>query len=472
MNKLVSRNVACLVSACLAVVSAHGQPSISAVEPIDRSEEEGTQLFRVTGSGFGDKQQGPPVLRDFGKYTFENGVRNDFQGNFFSNGQYMHDANDEPMRIWDGVGTPGGSIDRAPTAFIRDGDHRHENVGAHYRMRGGAFVGLPMAYGGNHSLDPSLRRFPRPDGNTQIYVSWWIKTEFDPYKHVEIQQTGISGNFDFGESERSRGERFVVPSGGAGGTDVDGWVIGINDDGWLEVEFDTMSNINMLAGKTLEGQATGAKAQISEDTGTIESFTSPEKYARIWETGGGSSGVRATWGLETIIVSSSTGPGDGGSVWFGADLEPQSWNLMEFMIDKSRGTAEYWVNFEKKGSFSFDPSVAEHPESSPTLQLLGQNSGDFGLNTFEISEPYMDSTWQRVIVADSKNLEEATTYELQRPLSWSENSIEFAFTQGQLPAVDNTYYVFIFDRNGSKNPEGYPLEVVSPPNPPSIESVE
>ena len=472
MNTLGFRKVVCLLTACFALASAHGQPNISAVEPIDRSEEEGTQFFRVTGSGFGAKQQGPPVLHDFGTYTFENGTRNNFQGNFFSNGQYMHDANNEPMRVWDGVGTPGGNIDRAPTAFIRGGDLRHKDVGAHYRMRGGAFVGLPMAYGGNHDLDPASRRFARPDGNTQIYVSWWIRTQFDPQKHVEIQQTGISGNFDFGESDLTRGERFVVPGGGAQGIDVDGWVIGINDKGWLEVEFDTMSNIYRLAGHTLIGQSTGAKAYISEDSGTINSFTSPEKFARIWETGGGSSGLRATWGLNSVYVSGKTGPTDGNGDNFRPDLKPQAWNLMELMIDKSRGTAEYWVNFEKKGSFSFDPIVAEHAESSPTLQLVGQNTGDFGLNTFEISETYMDSTWQRVIVADSKNLDSATSYELQRPLSWSENSIEFSFTQGQLPKDNDRYYLFIFDRNGVKNPEGHPLKVVPPPNPPSIESVQ
>lgn len=472
MNTLASRKTACLLSACFAVASAYGQPSISDVAPIDRSEAEDTQLFRVTGSGFGNKQQGPPVLHDFGTYTFENGVRNDFQGNFFSHEQYMHDANDEPMRIWDGVGTPGGAIDRAPTAFIRNGDHRHKTVGAHYRMRGGAFVGLPMAYGGDHNLDPAMRRYSRPDGNTQIYVSWWIRTQFDPQKHIEIQQTDISGNFDFGKSELTRGERFVVPGGGAGGMDVDGWVIGINDDGWLEVEFDTKSNVTLLAGKTLIGQATGAEASISEDSGTIKTYTSPEKYARIWETGGGNRGLRASWTLNSIYVTSKTGPGNGGSNDFRADLEPQAWNLMEYMIDKSRGTAEYWVNFEKQGSFSFDPSVAEHPESSPTLQMVGQNTGTFGLNTFEISEPYMDSTWQRVIVADSKNLESATSYELQRPLSWSEKSIEFAFTQGQLPEDDNTYYVFVFDRNGLKNPKGYPLYVSSAPNPPASVEVQ
>ena len=471
MNTLGFRKIACLLSACF-FATAYGQPKISAVEPVDRAVEEGTQFFRVTGSGFGDKQQGPPVLHDFGTYTFENGERNDFQGNFFSHEQYMHDANDEPMRIWDGVGTPGGAIDRAPTAFIRDGDHRHQAVGAHYRMRGGAFIGLPMAYGGDHNLDPDLRRFARPDGNTQIYVSWWIRTEFHPNRHVKIKPTGIDGNFDFGESELTRGERFVVPGGGAQGIDVDGWVIGINDDGWLEVEFDTMSNLLRLAGKTLVGQSTGAEAYISEDTGTIDSFTSPEKYARIWETGGGNSGIRASWALNRIYVASSTGPGDGGNDDFRPDLKPQAWNLMEFMIDKSRGTAEYWVNFEKKGSFSFDPSVVEHFESSPTLQLVGQNTGDFGLNTFEISEPYMDSSWQRVIVADSKNLESATSYELQRPISWSQNRMEFAFTRGQLSTDDNTYYLFIFDRSGVKNPEGHPFRVVSPPNPPAIESVQ
>uniref|UniRef100_UPI0025FEF059 hypothetical protein n=1 Tax=uncultured Halovibrio sp. TaxID=985049 RepID=UPI0025FEF059 len=320
--------------------------------------------------------------------------------------------------------------------------------------------------------DPDLRRFARPDGNTQIYVSWWIRTEFHPNRHVKIKPTGIDGNFDFGESELTRGERFVVPGGGAQGIDVDGWVIGINDDGWLEVEFDTMSNLLRLAGKTLVGQSTGAEAYISEDTGTIDSFTSPEKYARIWETGGGNSGIRASWALNRIYVASSTGPGDGGNDDFRPDLKPQAWNLMEFMIDKSRGTAEYWVNFEKKGSFSFDPSVVEHFESSPTLQLVGQNTGDFGLNTFEISEPYMDSSWQRVIVADSKNLESATSYELQRPISWSQNRMEFAFTRGQLSTDDNTYYLFIFDRSGVKNPEGHPFRVVSPPNPPAIESVQ
>jgi len=246
-----------------------------------------------------------------------------------------------------------------------------------------------------------------------------------------------------------------IPGGGASGIDVDGWVVGIrdgegsseNDDGRVEVEFDTRSNVGRIAGETLIGQETGAEIQIpeDEDVANIERFVSPNKLLRIWGSGGHT--ISMAWGVGVVSLEDS--------VWYPAKPDPQEWNLLETVIDVEEGCIEAWVNFGKRVEFRFDPAAVE-TDNSPTMQLLGMHTGNFGFNTFRVSEVYQDRSVQRVVVADADTLAQSTHYELQRPTGWSAETVRFALTDGQLP-MDEQLYVFVFDDWGQVNEPGYPI---------------
>lgn len=442
-------------------------PTISSVDQTGKTDN-GDPVFEVQGRNFGSKDQGPAVLYDFVNETYENGTLNPFNGTFYDNEQDLHTAYPERDRIYDGMSIPEeeqneygvSRQDKSPAQYISDESeqpHRHDGVDAHYRLRNGSFIGLPMAYGGNHeSTDPDMeRRYERPENENQIYVAWWLRPEFGLQSHAVFQPASFEGDIDFGDSKRDRGERFVIPEGGAGGIDVDGWVIGIrdgtgtspNDDGRVEVEFDTRSNVNRIAGKTLVGQKTGAKIDIpeDEDTADIERFVSPNKLLRIWGSGGRT--ISMAWGVNVVKLEES--------VWHSFEPNPQEWNLLETVIDVETGFLEAWVNFEKCAEFTFDPKDVE-TDNSPTMQLLGMHTGTFGFNTFRISEVYQDKSAQRVVIADAETLAEATHYELQRPTEWSNDRLRFALSDGQLP-TDQQLYAFVFDDQNQVNKQGHPI---------------
>lgn len=498
---MVQRNhhaIAVLFLALLGVPqTAWVEPRVTAVEPVEGVNDNGAAVYEVSGTDFGAKDQAPAVLYDFVTRAHENGQLNPFYDDFFtgenpdffSQGQQvfdLHKANDQLQRIYDGVATPeewdgelGTSLDRNPAQFVRDEPgagtrlHRHAGVDAHYRFRNGSFLGLPMAYGGNHEgTRPDMeRRFERPDGKKQLYIAWWMRPAFDPKTHWRIRPIdpdspgetldpqALKERFDLGESKRDRGERFRIPSGGPGGRDVEGWLIGVrdgdpsdssyNDDGWLEIELVDKTNIERGEGETLVGLDSGGKLKLP-DSESMARFIVPEKYMRAWDSGGRD--FSFAWGVNGVAL------GNAARGSFRARPEPQGWNLFEFVADMEAGYFQVWLNFEQVAEFEFDPSDVA-TENSPTMQMIGMNTGDFGFQTFRVSEIYQDSTVQRVILADAPRLDKATHYELQRPLSWSSDGLRFARVTGQLRQhlEGATAYVYVFDEDGQRNQEGHPV---------------
>ena len=364
---------------------ASATPEVTSVVRLDGESDHGDAIYKVSGIGFDSKSQGPAVLYDFVSETYENGNLNTFNSDFYEDGQDLHTAYDEIDRIYDGMSIPEedqqqfglNRQDKAPAQFISDESeqpNRHAGVDAHYRMRDGAYIGLPMAYGGNHEgTDPDMeRRYERPDAKKQLYVAWWMRPTFDPLGHTCFKPESIEGDLDYGDSKRDRGERFVIPNGGAGGIDVDGWVIGRREgnktdscseagDRWIEVEFDTKSNVYRAAGKTLIGQESGAEVTLSADTSNIKKFTTPNKYMRAWDSGARNYGF--VWTPSSIkITGKANNNTSKWTKWHDAKVKPQQWNLFESVTDMEEGVVEVWFNFEKKFEFEFDPQdIAAFP---------------------------------------------------------------------------------------------------------------
>lgn len=443
-------------------------PTVDSVTQLD-ADDHGDPVFEVQGGGFGTKDQGPAVLYDFVDEAYENGNLNPFHGESLDNGQAMHTTQDDLQRVYDGASGPEplGSQNKPPAKYISDEteqSHRHDGVDAHYRFRDGSYIGLPMAYGGTHEgTAPDMeRRYERPDGKKQLYLAWWMRPTFDPMNHYVIETGAVDGTFDFGDSKRDRGERIRIPGAAPSGWEQDdwtGWIIGIrdgegtsdNDDGRIEIEFDRGSNPNLLEGETIVGQESGATAEIPEDS-DIDTFVSPQKLMRAWDSGG-----RTFGGFMTI--NSMHGKGNYPRLyWDQAGVpNPQEWNLLEYVVDIEEGWAKARVNFEVRRRAEWDPELTATP-NSPTMQLIGMHTGDFGFNTFRISEVYQDSSVQRVVVADAETLEDASHYELQRPTEWSDGRVCFALNDGQLPTGD-LLYVFVFDDQGQVNETGYPMTI-------------
>jgi hypothetical protein len=74
-----------------------------------------------------------------------------------------------------------------------------------------------------------------------------------------------------------------------------------------------------------------------------------------------------------------------------------------------------------------------------------------------LSEIYVDSTQARVVVGDSPRLVAVTHFELQPPISWSEEQIEIEVHRGSFLAGERAY-LYVVDRDGVHNLEGYPID--------------
>ncbi len=70
----------------------------------------------------------------------------------------------------------------------------------------------------------------------------------------------------------------------------------------------------------------------------------------------------------------------------------------------------------------------------------------------------MDNTLQRVILANSSILSEATHAEIQLPDSWNDTNISFKLNLGSFKnGNNNSLYLFVFDNDGITNTAGIQL---------------
>ena len=75
---------------------------------------------------------------------------------------------------------------------------------------------------------------------------------------------------------------------------------------------------------------------------------------------------------------------------------------------------------------------------------------------------YVDTTWSRVVLADSADYSAASVVEPQIPSAWSDASITAQANLGRL-TCPATAYLFVFDASGSRNAEGFPVEILCEP---------
>ncbi len=454
-----------------------GTPSISSVT------DNGDGTITIQGSGFGLKDQAAPVLYDFVTHAYENGQENTFQSTFFTDNQTLHDGENEPDRIWDGVASPNASVPRDPVRYrTTSSNTRHINVDAYYEIRKGSFVGLPIAYGGDHDNQPGDVRFDRPDGEKQLYVAWWLWVNTDPHNLYVMYVENVTGTFQEGDAFR-RGEEVIITEAAAQARDVKGWIHSYNSTaGAIIFEIDTTAdeslygdpNIYAADGSSFTAQSSGTTGNlidndINDDGESFWRPISPHKYARFWESGGGSSGLRGTLSVGTGLYLSDRNTGLENNFYSSTPIElnPLSWTLVEVMMDKgdvdtsTPGKVEVRTNGDLIFSADdIDPAIMEQDSSSPTMQLIGQNTprppdgfDNFPGLDFRISEVVQDKTWQRVVLADASTLSAATHYEIQRPTAWSDGEIVAEKIEGTLSGASQLY-AFVFNRDGSYNETG------------------
>jgi hypothetical protein len=168
---------------------------------------------------------------------------------------------------------------------------------------------------------------------------------------------------------------------------------------------------------------------------------------------------------------------NGHNAWWGAAVNPMAgkWSKVEIAFkatDQNDGYITVWENGKKVMAYS--GPTDNYPTKLRTIGVggYGRMQG-YTTNWRYFDDVYVDTTLQRVVLADKPVLSQATIIELQVPVAWSDGSITAIvnlgkFTQGQVA------YLIVVDASGTPTATGFQVTAAGTalaPSPPSSVSV-
>lgn len=442
LQNCMLRKGASVVALCTFSLVVQSNPVVTDVT-VEGGEPKHGEMIKLRGAGFGVKQQAAPLFVDYVEEVYVNGVIRDAYSSF-QDGQAIRPASSDSNSLW------AAATSVTPVRYVRTGSQRHRFDVARYHFSGeDSWLGRPVAYGG-------VDGWSTPKDNPQLYVSWWVKVDYNSAFYWRISPRYIEGDFVPGEKVSSQ-------------SNMSGIFIGVDKEGLLNFEFDGQRNANNLRNVTFVGSKSNAKVVFPEEFrgGSGYGFETPgTKQLRVWDDPN-SLGIRASLSQTDFYVGSSQNRDySSNMVYQFRDMNSSRWHHFEVELDVEAGTLKSWFNGELGGIAKFDPRAAALGKYSPTIALIGNNAKQDQLQNMYISEIYMDKSIQRVIIGDSDSYSGLSHYEVQRPVSWSDGAIDFAFNLGSLDFSEGLY-VYVFDSNGVPNQKGFPLCIgVECPSPP------
>lgn len=431
-SHIAGRNLSRLFGLALFTViasQAASEPVISQVSfPEISTVEQGTKVS-ILGSGFGTKEIAAPVLIDYVDTSYEYGVENDLNSNLADMSLVPTTFGGDKNAVW--------ATSKGDFLYTTQGQHRHPSAGASYFFEGkNTWIGRPVSYGGSSGWDT-------PVDNSQLYVSWWYKNKYHSTWYWRFSPEGQVGQFEVDE------ELFIE---GQEANKSQGVYVGIDDDGLHNAVLYNHRNTNDLRNVRIQGVSSGAETIFPEESrnGSGFGFEMPgSKLARVWDDPNGSDGIRSSVALHDGYASTA-------KMYYSLALEKNEWVHLEYEIDTEEGVLRLHENGRLLGEENFSPDAVYQGKYSPTLALLGTNGKQLKMQESWISEVYMDSSLQRVVIGNAPKYQDVTHREIQRPTDWSANEIEIALYLGAL-SFSQDLYVYVFDRDGVANSDGVPL---------------
>jgi len=255
-----------------------------------------------------------------------------------------------------------------------------------------------------------------------------------------------------------------------------GTYAGTGEQGMLAMAFDQRyGGAPSLVGKKIIGTQSGAVTYFPEQfigSGDSGYLFAGSKLARIWDDPKGSAGIRSSVAVHDFYVLPSREGYEIAKVYDSLELPPNQWVHLEYLLDTAKGVVKMYADGRLRGEAKFDPTAIYNGKYSPTLSLIGTNGRLPSVQVSEISEIYIDKSWQRVVIGNAPRYSEVTRSEVQRPIQWADTEIDVALNLGALDSSTGAY-LYVFDRDNNVNENGVPLcDVVdcgSPPAPVSLD---
>jgi hypothetical protein len=403
-------------------------------------------IVSLRGKGFGVKENPAPLLWVFGADVRQNGVA-------VSVSDYKIGAplGASGRNIW-------GRVDESVT--VSD-VVRYPELGYSYFVGNVGTLGSPLVFGGEN-----------PPYADYIYFSFRVKPLEKWHRFRNSDFFNLSGRFDMGPSRYEAGERVLVRS--PDGSSTTGGRIIYLDPETRRVTFDTEEGwgSSQLHNASVTGVNSGAFMVLKTDE--HYAFSTGSKYFRMWS--GDKPGLYNTFSTNRLIVGYRDGSGnlvstpktDTGEKDLGYGVpdvtDRLDWRLVETFIDQSGTNLLTYVDVDNQSRRylrNIDISgIDKLKDRSPTISQVGLDAAggtesiDAGLYFGEI---YFDNSAMRVMLSNEKTYSDSgSNLEIQFPLTWKDDFLQFEFRPGKLNPAD-TLYVYIFNKDSVPNEDGIPI---------------
>ena len=164
---------------------------------------------------------------------------------------------------------------------------------------------------------------------------------------------------------------------------------------------------------------------------------------------------------------------NGHNAWWGGAVNPMGgkWSKVEIAFkatNQNDGWLIVWENGKKVVNYKGPTDT--YPGKLRTLGVGGYSRMQgYTTNWRYYDDVYIDTTLQRVVLADNAVLANASIVELQIPVAWSDGSITATVNLGKFGS-GQAAYLFVVDASGNPSATGYKLTAggtASAPSPPS-----
>jgi hypothetical protein len=412
-----------LISFC---ASAQGDPDFKKSAVTDTSGR--IKEVTITGAVHGAKS--PVLFFDKADVAYEKGIAN----TTFS--KYLPEMPITKTETLYDTKAPWGNVDG--TFFIhRDlSESRYKEAGAYYFS---PYHDESLSTPRVHNKDTPYAATAEPK---KLYVSWWLKQQNDSRDMFTVQLDTVSTDF-----KPVEGDEFVVQveKDWTGITEIRGRVAAYSSlTKMLSANFYGQRNANKFDKRPLVLE-NGGTALIAK----VVTWQGSNKYIRVWESDGADEAMRMSWTNTEIYA------GDMRGLPYSSVI-PRQWNHMELFIDQTKNTVKTKVNSRPdfEGVYSGDE---DRIGFAPAIGLIGFDSTVEMPQKIWLDDIYMDSSFQRVTLADAENSADITHEEVQFYTKWTDSEIVFEPNYGNLDRK-KPIYIYVYSNDNVSNSKGVILQ--------------
>jgi hypothetical protein len=154
---------------------------------------------------------------------------------------------------------------------------------------------------------------------------------------------------------------------------------------------------------------------------------------------------------------------------------PKEWKAEEIQYQASDVDITNGIfNFYQKGILGTDNNFKNRTSQAPELyntivqSQVSHNAQPSSVMYYDAL--YIDDTWHRVVISKSSTWALRGNVEVQIPAEWSDNQIVIKTNLAGLNKAETPLYLYVVDKNGIANENGFPLQSVLDTTDPVLDS--